>query len=80
VPERLPNPSQEALKIVRRFRIASAFLSLLILWTGVALGQTAEVTHNVNLRADPSTANPPIRLLSPPVQVQLLEAGKTSGS
>src|SRR6202162_4579586 len=30
-----------------------------MLYAGAALGQTAEVTHNVNLRSDPSTANPP---------------------
>ncbi len=55
------------------------FLLLLILCSGVAFGQTAEVTHNVNLRSDPSTSNPPIRLLTPPEQVELLEPGKTNG-
>jgi hypothetical protein len=65
--------------MVRISRKLSAFLSLLILCAGAALGQTAEVTHNVNLRGDPSTNNPPIRLLTPPEQVQLLEAGKTNG-
>jgi uncharacterized protein YraI len=65
--------------MMRISRKLSAFLSLLILCAGAALGQTAEVTHNVNLRSDPSTANPPIRLLLPPEQVQLVEAGKTNG-
>jgi hypothetical protein len=52
---------------------------LLLLYAGATLGQTAEVTHNVNLRSDPSTTNPPIRLLTPPEQVELLEPGKTNG-
>ncbi len=55
------------------------FLLLLILCAGASPGQTAQVTHNVNLRTDPSTANPPIRLLTPPEQVELLDPGKTSG-
>jgi hypothetical protein len=36
-----------------------------LLWTTVASAQTAAVTHNVNLRADASTGQPPIRLLTP---------------
>ena len=64
---------------MRISRRVSAFVWILILYAGAALGQTAEVTHNINLRSDPSTANPPIRLLTPPEQVQLLEAGKTNG-
>ena len=50
-----------------------------LLFAGISLSQTAEVTHNVNLRADSSTSHPPIRLLTPPEQVQLLEPNKTSG-
>jgi hypothetical protein len=60
------------------FRRVSLFLWLLILCVGVTFAQTAEVTHNVNLRSDPSTAHPPIRLLLPQ-QIQLLEAGQTNG-
>ena len=36
-----------------------------LLWTTVAFAQTATVTHNVNLRSDASTSQPPIRLLAP---------------
>jgi len=61
-------------------------LGLLLLVAGLlgpavatCLGQSAEVTHNANLRSDPSTDNPPIRLLTPPEQVELLEANKTGG-
>ncbi len=61
-------------------------LGLLLLIAGLfgptaatCLGQTAEVTHNVNLRSDPSTDNPPIRLLHPPEILNLLEPNKTAG-
>ena len=64
---------------MRTFYRVSAFFCFLILSAGAAFGQTAEVTHNVNLRSDPSTSNPPIRLLTPPEQVQLLESDKTNG-
>ncbi len=70
---------QEALNIVHISRKISAFLSLLVLCAGTGLGQTAAVTRTVNLCSDTSTANPPIRLLLPPEQVQPLEAGKTNG-
>jgi len=41
------------------------FAALLALaWRGVS-GQTVTVVHNVNLRPDPSTEYPPIRLLTP---------------
>src|ERR1700693_2478959 len=79
MPKRLPDSSSEALNIMHISRRVLAFVSLLILCAGVASAQTAEVTHNVNLRSDPSTANPPIRLLLPPEHVQLLEASKTNG-
>src|SRR5215470_13137860 len=41
-------------------------------------GQTLEVTHNVNLRQDPSTDNPPIRLVLVGEHLTLLEPGKTN--
>jgi Bacterial SH3 domain len=59
---------------------ALGFVGFLLLVVTFPLhAQQAEVTHNVNLRADPSTDNSPIRLLTPPEQVELLEPGKTSG-
>jgi hypothetical protein len=52
--------------------------AIFLLWSGLGVAQTVEVTRNVNLRADPSTDNPPIRLLTPPEQVKLLEPDKTA--
>jgi hypothetical protein len=42
------------------------------------LAQDAVVTRNVNLRRDPSTANPEIRLLLPGTELRLLEPGRTN--
>ncbi len=53
-------------------------LSVLFL-ASFALAQEVTVVRNVNLRSDPSTANPPIRLLSPPEKLTLIEAPTTSG-
>jgi hypothetical protein len=39
----------------------------------------AIVKRNVNLRADPSSSNPPMLLLKPPDRLKLLEAGPTNG-
>ena len=68
MPERLPDPSSEALNTVRIPRRISVFFYVLILCAGAALGQTAEVTHNVNLRPDASTGSQPIRLLTAPTR------------
>jgi hypothetical protein len=46
---------------------------------GFVCSQTAVVTRNVNLRPDPSTNGSPIDKLTPPAQLQLLEAGATNG-
>src|SRR5450830_1905229 len=64
---------------MRTSRRLLTLISLLILCAGAAFGQMAEATHNVNLRPDPSTNHPAVRLLTPREQLQLLEAGKTSG-
>jgi hypothetical protein len=50
-----------------------------MLFASFAVGQEATVIRNVNLRSDPSTANPPIRLLSPSEKLTVIEAGTTSG-
>jgi uncharacterized protein YraI len=57
---------------VRSVRRSILWLAILFC-AAVSLAQTAEVTHNVNLRSDPSTDNPPIRLLKRPENVELLE-------
>src|SRR5712692_12109065 len=65
----------------KRSRFA-AFVLLLVLIAcpaSLALAQEAVVTRNVNLRRDPSTSQPPIRLLVPPDTVDLLEPDQTSG-
>src|SRR5256884_3831133 len=52
----------------------------LLLWTTAASGQTVTVIHNVNLRPDPSTEYPALRLLTlsePPLT--LLDAIPQSG-
>ena len=59
-----------------RKSLACVCLFLAASWS---LAQQAEVTRNVNLRGDPSAANPPIRLLTPPEVVTLIEPDKTSG-
>jgi uncharacterized protein YgiM (DUF1202 family) len=65
---------------MKRFGYTVGFVGFLLLLVAFPLhAQQAEVTRNVNLRADPSTDNPPIRLLMPPEQVQLLEPSETSG-
>ena len=44
-----------------------------LLLVGVsAFATNAIVKHNVNLRSDPSAGNPPITLLRPPDQVELI--------
>ncbi len=76
---RMPGETQRGKDMMRTSRLLSAFFCFLIFLTGVALAQTAEITRNINLRSDSSTANPPIRLLTPPAQVDLLEPDKTAG-
>jgi hypothetical protein len=52
---------------------------LIVALATVALAQTATVERNVNLRADPSTNNPPLTLLMPPAVLNLLESTKQGG-
>lgn len=59
-------------------RKSLAFVCLLLA-ASWSLAQQAEVTRNVNLREDPSSANQPIRLLTPPEIVTLIEPDKTAG-
>src|ERR1035437_1785087 len=66
--------------VMKRFGYVVGYVGFLLLSVAFPLhAQQAEVTRNVNLRADPSADNPPIRLLMPPEQVQLLESSTTSG-
>jgi hypothetical protein len=52
---------------------------LLLAASSWSLAQEGQVVHNVNLRRDPSTNNPPIRLLTPPEVVTLIEPDRTDG-
>lgn len=61
---------------MKRF-LGAWFLTLLL--AGVAAAQTAIVKRNVNLRPDASTENKPIATLTPPAQLQLLEANPAHG-
>jgi len=58
-------------------------ITILLLLVGVVLvtpvaGQTVLVQRNVNLRRDPSTEHPPLRLLRPPEELELLDSLKTN--
>ena len=63
----------------RRVSHRVSMLVLILLTGTLALAQEAVVTRNVNLRCDPSTAQPPIRMLVPPDTVELLEPDKANG-
>src|ERR1035438_9386780 len=66
--------------VMKRLKYTVVYVGLLLLLVAFPLyAQQAEVTRNVNLRADPSSNNPSIKLLMPPEQVQLLEPDKTAG-
>src|ERR1035441_9281792 len=66
--------------VMKRLKYTVVYVGLLLLLVAFPLyAQQAEVTRNVNLRPDPSSNNPPIRLLMPPEQVQLLEPDTTAG-
>src|SRR5664280_3594064 len=65
--------------VMKRFGHTVGSVGLLLLLVAFPLhAQQVEVTRNVNLRADPSADHPPIRLLTPPERVQLLEPSKPS--
>ncbi len=65
---------------MKRFGYTVGCVGFLLLVVAFPLhARQAAVTRNVNLRADPSTDNPPIRLLTPPEKVQLEEPDKTAG-
>src|SRR3989449_4218180 len=58
----------------------SITLVLVAWWATVASGQTVTVVHNVNLRPDPSSEYPPIRMLTPSEPpLTLLEPAPESG-
>src|SRR3977135_768027 len=52
-------------RIMRRAMRLSVTLGVFAWWPTVASAQTVTVVHNVNLRPDPSSKYPAIRLLGP---------------
>ncbi|MGB8543106.1 MAG: SH3 domain-containing protein [Candidatus Acidiferrales bacterium] len=62
--------------ISRRIIICSG---LLVLFASASFAQQATVVRNVNLRADPSTGNPPIKLLQTGTSLTLLEPTQQGG-
>jgi Bacterial SH3 domain len=67
--------SKHLLKAAVALRCIVCILS----FASLSFAQEATVVRNVNLRSDPSAANPPIRLLTPPETVTLMEPNKTNG-
>jgi uncharacterized protein YgiM (DUF1202 family) len=63
-------------KISRRIIVCSG---LLVLFASTSFAQEATVLRNVNLRADPSTANPPIKLLQSGTTITLLAPTQHGG-
>jgi hypothetical protein len=61
----------------RSLRAVLALLPLLA-WGSIAAATEALVVRNVNLRADASTIQAPIRLLRPPDRVELISAEKSN--
>lgn len=59
----------------RLFRL----LVLCLLWTSLAMAQTAVVRRNVYLRSDASTGSDKLERLKPGDQVQLVEPNQTDG-
>jgi hypothetical protein len=53
--------------------------AIVLLWAVSVSAQIAQVTHNVNLRTAPSTADPAITTLKPPTQLNLVEPDATDG-
>ena len=54
-------------------------IGLVIFFAFASLAQQAAVARNVNLRADPSTSNPPIELLHPGSTLTLLDSTPQNG-
>jgi Bacterial SH3 domain len=68
--------------VITNFRVFPSVLraALLVALLGTAaFAQDATVTRNVNMRSEPTTASPSIRLLNPPEKVTLVEAEASSG-
>ncbi len=68
---------------VSLMKCAGGFAICLALFAAIAVvapafARDAEVVRNVNLRSDPSTNNPPLKLLTPPDRIQLIEDTPTN--
>ncbi|MFY9528801.1 MAG: hypothetical protein WBC04_24605 [Candidatus Acidiferrales bacterium] len=64
---------------LRKITITLGSTLFTLLFVSLSFAQQATVIHKVNLRPDPSSTNPPVRLLNPPESVTLVEPNKTNG-
>ena len=64
---------------LRRFARRALLAFCALVWAASAIAATLVVERNVNLRPDPSTSQPAIRLLEPPEELELLESERTNG-
>lgn len=62
-----------------RFRVSWFLILFVALFCSLLWAQDAVVKKNVNLRRDPSTAQPPIRLLKPLDELDFVEPNPTNG-
>ena len=65
-------------RILRLFALTICFVACGLALALSAQAATVVVERNVNLRRDPSTSQPEIRLLEPPEELELLEPQKTN--
>ena len=65
-------------RLIRLRHIICVF-ALVLLSSISCLAQEAVVTHNANLRSDPSSQHKAVRQLAPPDIVEVIEAGPTNG-
>jgi hypothetical protein len=68
-----PSLQRSAITLALVLCCSSAF------WVNAFAQQTVVVERNVNLRRDPSTNQPPIRLLEPPEELELQDSTKVNG-
>lgn len=59
-------------------KIKRPLICLVLLVSVSAIGDNVLVKHNVNLRSDPSSDNPPIAVLHPADEIELIETEQTN--
>lgn len=66
-------------KALHAMNLLLAFVLFLTVLVSLGMAQDATVDRNVNLRGDPSTTNPPLKLLNPGTKLTLLDAAPQNG-